>query len=140
MSGPWGIPTGAVALGYARFLDFKAVEAVQQKVIEGMERELQTARDMQMGLLPESSPEVKGIELSGICIPANHVGGDYYNFSIRMKPGRGWASPMQAATVAMRFNEILRYEARGRTSAMEILTGPGESLRGQIPMEMFVNI
>ncbi len=137
---------GAVALGYARFLDFKAVETAQQKVIEGMERELQTAHDMQMGLLPDSPPEVKGIELSGICIPANHVGGDYYNFfhldDARQKVGIFLADVsgkgMQAATVAMRFNEILRYEARGRTSAMEILTGLDESLRGQIPMEMFV--
>ena len=112
---------GAVALGYARFLDFKAVEAAQQKVIEGMERELQTAHDMQMGLLPESPPEVEGIELSGICIPANHVGGDYYNFfyldEARQKVGIFIADvsgkAMQAATVAMRFNEILRYEARG---------------------------
>ncbi len=70
----------AIALGYARFLDFKTVEAAQQRVIEEMEKELQVAHDMQMSLLPESAPSLEGIDLSGVCIPANHVGGDYYSY------------------------------------------------------------
>jgi len=45
---------------------------------------------------------------------------------------------MQAATVAMRFNEMLRYELRGRTSPTEILEGLDQSLKGQIPETMFV--
>ncbi len=45
---------------------------------------------------------------------------------------------MQAATVAMRFNEMLRYEVRERYSAQEILKGLDRALKGHIPPEMFV--
>ena len=45
---------------------------------------------------------------------------------------------MPAATIALRFSDILRYETRDRTSGVEILKGLDESLRGQIPPEMFV--
>ena len=135
---------GAVAMGYARFLDLKAVEEARQREMEELEKELQVAHDMQMGLLPEGPPEVEGMELSGICVPANHVGGDYFQY-VPMEEGRlgivvadvsGHA--MQAATVAMRFNEMLRYELRGRTSPTEILEGLDRSLKGQIPETMFV--
>ena len=134
----------AVALGYARFLDLKAVEEARQREMEELEKELQVAHDMQMSLLPDAPPEVEGIELSGICVPANHVGGDYFQY-VPMEEGRlgivvadvsGHA--MQAATVAMRFNEMLRYELRGRTSPTEILEGLDQSLKGQIPETMFV--
>ncbi|MGD2091465.1 MAG: PP2C family protein-serine/threonine phosphatase [Candidatus Aminicenantes bacterium] len=43
-------------------------------------RELEIARQVQQKLLPGKSPEIKGFDLEGICIPANEVGGDYYDF------------------------------------------------------------
>lgn len=47
---------------------------------ERMEMELQTAKNIQMTLLPQSPPEIEGLDLAGICIPATEVGGDYYDF------------------------------------------------------------
>ncbi len=44
------------------------------------QRELAIAKDIQLGLLPTNTPEVPGIELGGICIPAKEVGGDYYDY------------------------------------------------------------
>jgi len=44
------------------------------------ERELQIARTIQLGLLPERTPEIPGVTLAGICVPAREVGGDYYDF------------------------------------------------------------
>ncbi len=124
----------SIAIERARF--FEKVQEAKQRKIEQMEKELQVAYHMQMGLLPETPPQIEGMELSGVCIPANHVGGDYYNFlyldedekklGIVLADVSGKA--MQAATVAMRFNEMLRYEARGRASAVEILTGLDGSL------------
>ena len=51
-----------------------------RRLREEAEKELKVAHDMQMGLLPSASPQIQGVNLSGICIPANHVGGDYYQF------------------------------------------------------------
>ena len=44
------------------------------------QRELAIAKDIQLSLLPTSTPEVPGIALGGICIPAQEVGGDYYDY------------------------------------------------------------
>lgn len=47
---------------------------------EALERELEIAREVQHELLPKGAPVVRGLELSGVCLPAVGVGGDYYDF------------------------------------------------------------
>jgi serine phosphatase RsbU (regulator of sigma subunit)/Na+/proline symporter len=49
------------------------------------EREMQIARSIQLGLLPASTPDLRGISLAGRCVPASEVGGDYYDFLHRDK-------------------------------------------------------
>ncbi|MDH3999439.1 MAG: SpoIIE family protein phosphatase, partial [Desulfuromonadales bacterium] len=43
------------------------------------QRELDIAKDIQLSLLPAELPDVPGVQLAGICIPAKSVGGDYYD-------------------------------------------------------------
>jgi phosphoserine phosphatase RsbU/P len=43
-------------------------------------KELEIARQVQQKLLPGESPKIEGFEIEGVCIPANEVGGDYYDF------------------------------------------------------------
>lgn len=45
-----------------------------------MLREMELARQIQLSLLPTTPPELPGIVLAGCCVPATHVGGDYYDF------------------------------------------------------------
>jgi phosphoserine phosphatase RsbU/P len=45
-----------------------------------MEEELKIAHDIQMGMLPEKPPEVKGLQLAARTISAREVGGDFYDF------------------------------------------------------------
>ena len=47
---------------------------------ERMQKELEIARNVQMGLLPKSKPVIDGFDISGKCLPAKEVGGDYYDF------------------------------------------------------------
>jgi hypothetical protein len=54
---------------------------------ERMSRELEIAKNVQINLLPQSSPSVPNFEFGGICIPALEVGGDYYDF-VQMKDGK----------------------------------------------------
>ncbi len=42
-------------------------------------RELEIAQTVQKTLLPATMPTVAGAQLSGLCIPASEVGGDYYD-------------------------------------------------------------
>jgi len=45
-----------------------------------VKRDMEIAEQIQTSLLPEAPPELFGIDLAGRCIPAAHVGGDYYDF------------------------------------------------------------
>lgn len=50
--------------------------------IKQLEQELETARQIQMSLLPSTMPELQGLHLSAISRPARHVGGDFYNYFV----------------------------------------------------------
>ncbi len=43
-------------------------------------RDMQLARQIQLSLLPAAPPELPGAQLAGLCIPAAHVGGDYFDY------------------------------------------------------------
>ena len=61
----------AIAIENARLVE-KQVET------EALNRELETAREIQQALLPSSLPEFDDIEVAARLIPAKKVGGDYY--------------------------------------------------------------
>jgi serine phosphatase RsbU (regulator of sigma subunit) len=42
--------------------------------------ELDTARQMQLSLMPTEDPEVQDLDVSGICVPAENVGGDHFDY------------------------------------------------------------
>jgi sigma-B regulation protein RsbU (phosphoserine phosphatase) len=45
-----------------------------------IKEELDLARKIQQGLFPKASPEIAGLDISGVSVPALSVGGDYYDF------------------------------------------------------------
>jgi len=45
-----------------------------------MEKELQVAHDLQMDLMPKASPQIPGFDIAARCLPANRVGGDYFDY------------------------------------------------------------
>lgn len=49
-------------------------------VKERMEEELKIAHDIQVGMLPDNAPEIKGFNIAARSIPAREVGGDFYDF------------------------------------------------------------
>jgi serine phosphatase RsbU (regulator of sigma subunit) len=54
---------------------------------ERLEEELRIARAIQMSLLPKDRVSVPGLSIAALCLPANEVGGDYYDF-IPLSDGR----------------------------------------------------
>lgn len=59
--------------------------SVQRLLTESLEKtrlegELEIAREVQNRLFPQSTPEVTGLRLYGLCKPARTVSGDYYDF------------------------------------------------------------
>ena len=54
---------------------------------ERVRRELEIAHQVQSFFLPRAMPEVNGLDIAGMCLSANEVGGDYYDF-IEREDGR----------------------------------------------------
>jgi len=53
--------------------------------VREQEREMQIAKEIQIGLLPATLPKSENFQVAGLCVPAHQVGGDYYDF---IKRGR----------------------------------------------------
>ena len=108
----------ALSVGYMRFLDFQKVDEAQRRLIDELEEELRTAHDLQMGLMPANPPAIEGLDIAGRCLPANHVGGDFFQYfhlpdghlavAVSDVTGHG----MEAAIPAVMFSGILRTEMR----------------------------
>jgi serine phosphatase RsbU (regulator of sigma subunit) len=47
---------------------------------EGLDRELELAAEIQRSLLPATAPFLSNASLAAACLPAAHVGGDYFDF------------------------------------------------------------
>ena len=93
----------------------RELQETQNKLIAELESELQTAHNIQMGLLPARSPDWEKAVVAGYCRPATHVGGDLYHFldatgtniaSVADVTGHG----MEAAVPVMMYDGILRTE------------------------------
>jgi len=63
----------AIALDNARLVK----EYLKKREIE---QALDLARRIQQSLFPEDAPEIEGVELAGVSIPADDTGGDYYDY------------------------------------------------------------
>ncbi len=70
------IQTG-LALENSQLFATLAAEAVHR---ERLNREMEIAREVQERLFPQKSPLIAGAALAGRCLPAQDVGGDYYDF------------------------------------------------------------
>lgn len=66
-----------MALENSRLSAAVAAEAAQR---ERIARELEIARDVQERLFPQKPPALEGVEIAGICRPAEGVAGDYYDY------------------------------------------------------------
>ena len=54
--------------------------SVELRKKERLDQELEIGAEIQRRLLPRQCPNIPGLSLAASCKPANHVGGDYYDF------------------------------------------------------------
>jgi len=59
----------------------------EEESLRRMEEELRLASEIQLGLLPDTAPRVPGYDIAGASVPAEMVGGDYFDF-IRIDESR----------------------------------------------------
>ena len=101
-----------------------------------MKRDLEIAREIQHWLVPESPPQVPGVEIAFVSRPANTVGGDYYDAFLRGAPSSKPNSKrlllvvadvagksVPAALLMATFQASLRTLAEANTSLLELVEG-----------------
>lgn len=113
---------------------------------ERMTRDAHEARAIQQALLPKASPYIPGFAVSGLCIPAGPVGGDWYDF-IDMDDGR-WAMVLAdvsgkgtaAALLMSATRGILRSLAETYCEPSEVLERLNRVLVEDFPPARFVTM
>jgi phosphoserine phosphatase RsbU/P len=60
-------------------LNKKRVADLNAALLQSLSREMAIAQKIQLGFLPEALPQLPGWPLASLCMPAKHVGGDFYD-------------------------------------------------------------
>ena len=71
---------GALAASFNQMTEYVQALVKERVQKERLERELEIAKEVQEQLFPRSAPRVGRMEITGICLPARVVSGDYYDF------------------------------------------------------------
>jgi phosphoserine phosphatase RsbU/P len=104
----------------------KAMLHRQLLEMELLDKQLQIARDAQLRLLPKEDPCVPGYEIAGICLPADEIGGDYYDYVTTKRGHLGIAVAdvsghgIASALAMTAFRGLLRTHANRNLSAASI--------------------
>jgi len=64
------------------FKRHRQVRAYERAAVQ----ELRDAKQVQMSLMPETAPEIEGIEIASKCLPANTVSGDFFDYLAGKNP------------------------------------------------------
>ena len=112
---------------------------------ERVDRELQVARDIQLGSLPQGVPTLEGWQIDPYCQPAKEVGGDFYEFyqlgdgRVGFVVGDATGKGVPAAIVTTATAAYLgAVAAASDSSPGEALALANEALFARIPPNMFV--
>lgn len=55
-------------------------DVTERRRAEQNRRDLEIAKQIQLSLLPSSPLRIRRAEVAGVCLPASHVGGDYFDY------------------------------------------------------------
>ncbi|MFC1601167.1 SpoIIE family protein phosphatase [Candidatus Sumerlaeota bacterium] len=114
---------------------------------EKMASELNVARTIQMNLLPRETPQLPGLEIAAICLPARQVGGDYYDFveledglwgvAVADVSGKG----VPAAILSSAIRSALQVESRHSHNDLPRMVGQlNQMVRRDSPHSMFATL
>jgi sigma-B regulation protein RsbU (phosphoserine phosphatase) len=91
-------------------------------------RDMELAKQIQLSLLPAFPPEIPFIRVASRCLPAAHVGGDYFDFFRRGENLQDLViadvsgHSVGAALIMVETRSVLRAQAQTAGSAADILT------------------
>jgi serine phosphatase RsbU (regulator of sigma subunit)/ligand-binding sensor domain-containing protein len=110
-----------------------------------MKTELQAAHDAQMSIMPAAGPKIEGIDIASICLPANEVGGDFFDYfwTNEKSPRFGIAigdvsgKAMKAAMIAVLTDGMISSTVRNLSSTAAMMTQLNQPIYSKIEKNMF---
>ena len=105
-----------------------------------MKKELEIARNVQIGLLPKKNPKLEGYDISGTCLPAKEVGGDYFDF-VTLAPKKLGIAIGDVSAIYMTLTKgILQSHADDTVSPRLVLNKVNKLLYRNIEKNSFVSM
>jgi sigma-B regulation protein RsbU (phosphoserine phosphatase) len=109
--------------------------------------EMEIAKQIQLSLLPANYPELEGVQFAGRCVPATHVGGDYYDFfprgesAVDMVIADVSGHSVGAALIMAETRSALRAQTHLTSNAGEMLSELNELLHEDLGRaELFITM
>lgn len=107
-------------------------DVTERRLAEEQRHELDMARNIQRSLLPKCPLTLPNVQVFGICLPASHVGGDYFDYftvgedlDVIISDVSGHS--MGSALIMAEARSTLKAEARRKKKALG--HGPSETLQ-----------
>ncbi|NUN47902.1 MAG: SpoIIE family protein phosphatase [Candidatus Brocadiae bacterium] len=111
-----------------------------------LKKELERAREIQSTLLPSELPEVPGFEIAVQYMPAQHVGGDYYDV-IRLDGGRVGlivadvsGKGISAAMIMVMARTVFHTVAQQHSSARAAVLAANDRITPDLPTGLFLTL
>jgi len=129
----------AIAIENARLYESEAEK-------DKLERDLELARRIQQGLLPKYIPEVNGLDICGQMIPAQQVGGDYFDLipiddkKLYVIVGDVSGKGLSASLYMTKLQTMMRLACKTERSPKEILVEINKSFYESIERNYFVTL
>lgn len=133
----------AISMDLKRYTE-ELLQATAEK--ERFLKELQIARDIQQSFLPETPPQVEGIDLAAMNSPAQQVGGDFYDFIPVTQDKLGLVMAdvsgkgISAALFMALSQSLIRANARGNPSPERVLRQTNGLILEEVKSGMFVTV
>ncbi len=111
---------------------------------ERLDREITVARDVQMGTLPKTMPEIAGYEFGGAFMPTDQTGGDLYDFvplddhRLFLLMGDATGHGIGPALSATQVRAMLRVAIRLNSSLDDAFIHINDQLCEDLPDDRFV--
>jgi len=111
-----------------------------------LEKELDVARKIQEGLLPNEVPKVTNLDVAGIMIPAMQVGGDYYDLikvsdtQLFIIVGDVSGKGLSASFYMSKIQTMIQLFCNNTNSPKEVLTEVNKRIFGTISKQSFITL
>lgn len=110
------------------------------------ERDLENARRIQESLLPKSIPQIAGVDIAGVMIPAMQVGGDYYDV-IQVSPSKIFVlvgdvsgKGLSASLYMSKLQTMMRLYCKDGKSPKEVLNEVNRRIYESIERNWFITL